>query len=112
MRRAALILFAALALSACREAPETTAPGIPPSDALEQATRECTRSGGQMVNAGITNAKVCLRDMPDSGKQCRKAGDCQGDCLARSGTCAPVKPLFGCNEILMDNGQRAVLCRD
>ena len=25
-------------------------------------------------------------------------------CLARSQTCAPFKPLFGCNEILQDNG--------
>ena len=65
-----------------------------------------------MVNAGILNAKVCQHEMPDSGRQCTKAGDCQGDCLARSRTCAPVRPLFGCNAILMDNGQTAVLCRD
>lgn len=111
MRRLALLLLVVLALAACREAaPEPAEPLLP--DLLEQATQDCTRTGGQMVKAGIAGAMTCIRDMPDAGKQCRRAGDCQGDCLARSGTCAPVTPLFGCHEILMDQGQRAVLCRD
>jgi hypothetical protein len=111
MRRAALVLLAALALAGCREsaapAPEPLLP-----DLLEQATRDCTRQGGRMVSGGFAGAMTCQRDMPDAGRQCTKAGDCQGDCLARSGTCAPVSPLFGCNEILLANGQRATLCRD
>lgn len=111
MRRLAFPLLLVLSLAACREAaPEPEQPLLP--DLLEQATKDCTRSGGNMVKAGITGAMTCIRDMPDAGKQCRRAADCEGDCLARSGTCAPVKPLFGCHEILMDQGQRAVLCRD
>ncbi len=38
--------------------------------------------------------------------------DCQGECLARSRTCAPIRPLFGCNAVLMDNGAEVNLCID
>jgi hypothetical protein len=31
-------------------------------------------------------------------------------CLARSGTCAPIMPLFGCNEVLDKQGRRVTLC--
>lgn len=108
--RAALILLAVLAVAGCREA--SPKPDAPLPDPLAEATLACTRDGGRMVNAGIANAKVCIHETRDSAKQCRKSGDCEGDCLARSGTCAPVRPLFGCHEILLDQGQRAVLCRD
>lgn len=108
--RAAWVLIAGLALAGCREEVPKAEPLLP--NLLEQATVDCTRTGGRMVKAGIAGAMTCLRDTRDSGKQCRKAGDCEGDCLARSGTCAPVVPLFGCNEILMNEGQRATLCRD
>lgn len=110
MRAALLLLVAALALAACREEAPKAEPLLP--DLLQQATQDCTRTGGRMVKAGIAGAMTCIRETRDSGKQCRKAGDCEGDCLARSGTCAPVVPLFGCHEILMDQGQKAVLCRD
>jgi hypothetical protein len=108
--RAAWVLIAVLALAGCREEAPTAEPLLP--DLREQATLDCTRTGGRMVKAGIANALTCLRETRDSGKQCRRAGDCEGDCLARSGTCAPVVPLFGCHEILMNEGQRATLCRD
>ena len=108
--RVALVLMMVLALAGCREAAPKAEPLLP--DLLEQATVDCTRTGGRMVKAGIVGAMTCLRDTRDSGKQCRRAGDCEGDCLARSATCAPVIPLFGCHEILMNEGQRATLCRD
>lgn len=111
MRRAGPVLLAALALAACREEAGPKAEPLLP-DPLELATRDCTRTGGRMIKAGIANAMTCIHDTTDSGKQCRKSGDCEGDCLARSGTCSPVRPLFGCNEILMNDGRRATLCRD
>lgn len=109
MRRLAVLgLAALLALSACREGAEEP----PLSDPLAEATTACTRSGGTMMAAGMARGMVCIYDTRDAGKQCRRGSDCEGDCLARSGTCAPARPLFGCNEILMDSGARATLCRD
>lgn len=110
MRRLVAALVLGLALAGCREQAPKAEPLLP--DLLQEATRDCTRTGGRMVKAGITGAMTCLRDTRDSGKQCRKAGDCEGDCLARSGTCSPVIPLFGCHEILLNEGQKARLCRD
>ena len=53
---------------------------------------------------------ICIQPTRDGGKRCTRESQCDGVCLARSGTCAPVKPLLGCNEVLQDNGVRATLC--
>lgn len=112
MRRAALILVL-LAVAACREGTPPDAGALPPlPDYLAEATRECTRAGGRMVEGSVPGLRFCQRQTSDGGKQCRRAQDCDGDCLARSGTCAPVTPLMGCHEILMANGVQAMLCRD
>lgn len=55
---------------------------------------------------------ACIDTTRDGGKSCKTSGQCSGQCLARSGTCAPYKPLFGCNEILDDIGRRMTLCLD
>jgi hypothetical protein len=57
-------------------------------------------------------AYLCQKKTRDGGKQCRAKGDCQGECLALSGTCAPVMPLLGCNDILDAQGRRMTLCLD
>ena len=72
----------------------------------------CEKRRGNWTNAGKSSIKTCIQRTRDAGKQCRKQGDCSSACLARSGTCAPVKPLFGCNEILQKDGSRATLCID
>lgn len=109
MRRiSTLLLLAALGLAACREGTQSPAPLPNP---MAEASQSCTRSGGRMVNTG-GKTSVCLHETRDAGKMCRRATDCEGDCLARSGTCAPARPMFGCHEILMNEGQRATLCRD
>ncbi len=72
----------------------------------------CEKQGGVWAVAGKTAARACVRQTRDGGKQCRKASDCEGLCLARSGTCAPIAPLFGCNEIFQDDGRRVTLCLD
>lgn len=89
-------------------APVTTKPEVAKSK--EQNT--CEKRGGNWGNAGKSNLKTCIKRTKDAGKQCRKQGDCDSVCLARSGTCAPVDPLFGCNEVLQKDGSRVTLCID
>ena len=72
----------------------------------------CEKTGGQWAVAGLSGAYVCVTLTRDGGKVCRKKTDCQGLCLARSGTCAPIMPLFGCNEVLEKDGRRVTLCID
>ncbi|RRH78407.1 hypothetical protein [Falsigemmobacter faecalis] len=107
--RAAFALLGLLALMACRGEEPAAAPSFAP---LAEAEVACTRTGGEFLKAAGGKARVCVQLHKDSGKQCRAALDCEGECLARSGTCAPASPLFGCHEILMENGVRAKQCRD
>lgn len=81
----------------------------PPASPEEAA---CVKKGGLWIHAGKSIAFTCVKITRDSGKQCRRGTDCQGVCLARSKTCAPYDPLFGCNEILQDDGSRVTLCID
>ena len=88
---------------------------VVPMQSVEQKSKEelaCVKQGGNWAKAGKSSGKTCLKPTRDAGKQCRKQGDCTSVCLARSGTCAPVKPLFGCNEILQKDGSRVTLCID
>lgn len=73
---------------------------------------QCGKKGGSWVVVGKTSAQACVKPTRDAGQRCSRKSDCDGLCLARSATCAPVKPLFGCNEILQDNGLRVTLCID
>lgn len=112
-RSEALALGLMLVLAACKPAAERAtgadAPLPPVGEAkmaLEQAA--CEKRGGQWVAEG--GAKFCLNRTRDAGKACRTGTDCQGDCLARSQTCAPVVPLVGCNEIVTSAGLRVTEC--
>lgn len=99
--------------SAAVQEPAIATPDAATTSPAVRITREqaiCERQGGRWGNAGDSTSKTCIKRTRDGGQQCRKENDCDGLCLARSGTCAPVKPLFGCNEILQDDGRRATLC--
>ena len=72
----------------------------------------CERRDGTWARAGKSEARTCVKQTRDGGKQCSKGTQCEGLCLARSGTCAPFAPLFGCNEIFEDDGRRMTLCID
>lgn len=76
----------------------------------EQAT--CLAKGGTWAKVGMAGLHSCVTPTRDAGKSCRKADDCEGLCLARSRTCAPIEPLFGCNPILQADGTEATLCID
>ena len=86
-------------------APEAAPPPSP-------AAAACKKKGGRYIKTGSGDLRACVKVTGDGGKSCRRETDCTGSCLARSGTCAPVTPLFGCNEILQADGRRVTLCLD
>lgn len=89
-------------------APAAAAPPLPPKSEAQLA---CERKKGVWSSAGKL-AKACVFRTRDGGEACRAETDCDGLCLARSGTCAPLKPLFGCNDILDSMGRKVTLCID
>ncbi|WP_108482656.1 hypothetical protein [Oceaniglobus ichthyenteri] len=109
-----LAMIALLGLTACQPEPETSDTGFagynPNLMAQEQAA--CTARGGRWGTGGLGGRFVCYTDTPDGGKSCQAKSDCAGLCLARSQSCAPVTPLFGCNNILTNSGQAATICVD
>jgi hypothetical protein len=72
----------------------------------------CEKKKGRWAKVGKGEARACVFQTKDSGKRCERESQCDSVCLARSGTCAPFKPMYGCNEILQDNGARVTLCLD
>ncbi|MBL9074100.1 hypothetical protein [Tabrizicola sp.] len=72
----------------------------------------CEKKKGSWSGIGKGDARACVFRTRDGGKRCDRESQCDGVCLARSGTCSPLKPLYGCNEILQDNGARVTLCLD
>ena len=81
----------------------------PPKPAAQVA---CEKDRGTWARAGDGGGMACIRQTRDGGKRCDSKSDCQGECLARSRSCAPIQPLFGCNDVLMDNGAAVTLCLD
>lgn len=81
-----------------------------PAVVKSRAQVACERRGGTWSRIGDSDSRACVRRTRDAGKECRRDSDCQGACLARSRTCAPIDPLFGCNDVLQDNGMRVTLC--
>ena len=88
--------------------PTGTAP--PPPAPKSRSQIACEKGRGAWVAAGTTGTMSCQTPQRDGGQQCTRDSDCDGQCLARSQTCAPFAPLFGCNDVLQDNGQRVTLC--
>lgn len=88
--------------------PDPVATPVPKS----AAQLACEDDDGRWAKAGSGGGMACIYTTRDGGKRCDGKDDCDGECLARSRTCAPVKPLFGCNAVLMDNGAESTLCLD
>lgn len=101
-------------LAATAPAMQATAPQatLAPAVPLTPEGQACVRKGGSWQTVGKSGSMSCVKFTRDSGKLCSKGSQCEGYCLARSGTCAPVTPMFGCNDILQDNGGRVTLCID
>ena len=96
------------------EAPEpaATEPAAPAEPQASKSASQiaCEEDGGRWARAGDSIAMTCVRTTRDAGKRCDSKTDCDGECLARSRTCSPIKPLYGCNPVLMDNGAEVTLC--
>ena len=86
---------------------EETVPEVQKSD--QQIA--CEKKKGQWSKVGSLSY-TCIFRTKDAGEHCSKGSQCEGECLARSGTCSPIRPLLGCNEILQDDGRRVTLCID
>lgn len=85
------------------------APVVAPTPKSEQQVA-CEKRKGSWVRGSVGEGRTCIFATKDGGKQCTRESQCDGECLARSGTCSPVKPLLGCNDVLQDNGARVTLC--
>ncbi|RYI09349.1 MAG: hypothetical protein EON48_14090 [Acetobacteraceae bacterium] len=92
-------------------APKPDLEAIPVTPKSDQQLA-CEKKKGRWARIGKGEARACVFQTRDAGKRCTKESQCDGVCLARSGTCSPFKPLYGCNEILQDNGMRVTLCLD
>ena len=83
-----------------------------PAVRLSPEALACKAQGGFWGRVGDTAAFTCFRQTRDAGKSCRRQTDCETECLARSRTCAPITPLFGCNPVLQADGREVNLCID
>lgn len=104
--------------------PEEGAPAVPaqadvppPAPAVPAVLKTeeqlaCERRGGSWSPVPGSSARSCVYRTRDAGKACRARRDCEGECLARSRSCAPIRPLFGCNDILQADGRQVTLCID
>ncbi len=79
---------------------------------IENQTQACLDKGGRFAQGGSSGSFVCYENTNDANKRCTSGTECQGLCLARSGTCSPITPMFGCHEILGSLGARSTLCID
>ncbi|MDJ0824631.1 MAG: hypothetical protein QNJ16_03925 [Rhodobacter sp.] len=86
------------------------APEAPPQSSAAQDA--CEKKSGNFIRVGQTGARVCQTRTRDANKVCTASSQCDGVCLARSGTCSPVTPLLGCNDIVTDSGGMATVCLD
>ena len=82
----------------------------PPPKSQPQLT--CEAAGGIWGQSRGKGAFLCQKRMKDGGKVCHKKGDCTGECLGPSQTCAPVAPLMGCNDVMDAEGRQVTLCLD
>ena len=107
-RSEGLAVLLLLALAACKPGGERdTLQGGGP-EAVAAARSSCEGKGGQWAQRG--KMEYCITRTKDAGKSCHSGSDCEGDCLARSMTCAPAKPLLGCNAVLTEGGTEVSQC--
>lgn len=112
MRPAAALILTFL-LAACQPEPSETPSLAPVGPALvAQERAACIARGGNFSPSGPGGTLACILPTSDAGQPCTASEDCEGLCLARSASCAPLTPLFGCHEVLLAGGLRVTQCID
>ena len=96
-----------LALAGCNE----DAAELPPAgeELVAQRAAQCEAKGGRW-GEGLKGTMTCFQKTRDANDPCETKNDCEGFCLARSRSCAPVTPLFGCNDVLGVGGAESTVC--
>ncbi len=112
MVRIVFLVLLTVALSGCREEPRTLDSGLEgyDPDLVDIQRASCLKRGGRFGGGAGEGTFICYETTRDGNKSCRAADDCEGVCLARSRSCAPIKPLLGCNEVLGVNGATSTVC--
>ena len=106
-----MLLMSCQILDAPAKEPDSGLQGFSP-DAEQTQRTACEGRGGSFTKAGISGGLICIETTGDGGKHCTNGSQCEGLCLARSNSCSPIKPLFGCHDIITDNGGKATICID
>ena len=111
MWRAAILVLCGFLL-ACQQQNASVDTGLEGYDPhqVDIQRAACVKHGGRFGAGGLSGSYVCYEPTRDANKRCSSASDCDGMCLARSRTCTPVKPLFGCNEVLTISGRVTKVC--
>jgi len=108
-----LLFSAALVLTACQtETDEPVEPGIFDPGLVDRQRTQCETDGGRWGAGARSGQLVCYMTPDDANQSCSSSADCESLCLARSRTCAPVTPFFGCHEVLNSRGAKQTLCID
>lgn len=102
----------AIAEAEAKSKAEADVEAVPDTPEIEKTAehKACEKRGGRYLSLKGSTARACFITPKDAGKSCKKSGDCTTKCLARSRTCAPVSPLFGCHDILTEAGTRVTEC--
>lgn len=109
--RPVVAALAVVLLVACQEEQAQIGAGTFAPDLATRAETACLEKGGTWGRGGKAGF-VCYERTRDAGQSCDSADDCEGLCLARSNSCSPITPLFGCHEVITSLGGRATLCID
>ena len=113
IRRTMTVVVMSVLLAGCQEDgsdADAADPDIPSALAPQRAA--CEKDGGRWGKVPGRDAFVCYRITRDANQPCQTERDCEGLCLARSRTCAPQTPFFGCHEVLSSSGVRQTLCTE
>ena len=113
IRRTMTVVVMSVLLAGCQEDgsdADAADPDIPGALAPQRAA--CEKDGGRWGKVPGRDAFVCYRITRDANQPCQSERDCEGLCLARSRTCAPQTPFFGCHEVLSSSGVRQTLCTE
>ena len=111
IRHLMTVCVLSVVLAGCQEGdPDTAEADTALPEVLNPQRAACEEEGGRWGKIPNRETFTCFRITRDANKSCSTARDCEGACLARSQTCAPQMPLFGCHDILSSSGFRQTQC--